>query len=440
MVSSNVQNSIYDIKISTVAPGFISGRDATQELTAMDLAMKLHYLRFVYYFKTPTFDGFTILKIKETMFNWLNHAFIPCGRFRRADSGRPFIRCNDSGVRIIEAKCHLSLDEWLESKHDSRHKLLVSDQVLGPDLAYSPLVLIQLTDFKCGGKSIGMSWAHVLGDAFSAVGFINLWAKAIAGHYPAQPLTMTQPLTMDQPVTKAQQQNQADPKPNIDPLSVKRVDPVGDLWSTSNNSKMETFTFYISRAELTRLQAQICGKKGDRHVPEFECICVVIWQCLAKIRDGLGPKVVTICRNDSRYRNEGIITNESQSIGLVKPDFPVEDYKPLELGSLIMNKTYDERIKIKEAMKSGEKLPDFLVYGANLTFVDLSEVSFYEMEVRGHKPIYMNCSIDNIGDEGVVLVLPTPKGCSDGRMVSVTLSENQVFAFKSVLKEDWCIA
>ncbi|KAL8214259.1 hypothetical protein R6Q57_003708 [Mikania cordata] len=229
MVSSEEQNSIYDIKISTVSAGLISGHNVIQELTTMDLAMKLHYLRFVYYFNTPTFDGLTILKIKETMFNWLNHAYIPCGRLRRADS-----------------------------VDDSRHKLLVPNQVLGPDLAFSPLVLIhlpnfegcfmQLTDFKCGGKSVGISWSHVLGDVFSAVGFINLWAQEMEGHYPTQPLTMAQQRnhTFD-----FQSPNQS---PIADPMSTKRVGPVGDLWSTSNHSKMEPFFFHISSSELTRLQ------------------------------------------------------------------------------------------------------------------------------------------------------------------------------------------
>ncbi|MFS7989009.1 putative transferase [Helianthus anomalus] len=434
MVSSEEQNSIYDIKISTVSAGFVSGHNAIQELSAMDLAMKLHYLRFVYYFKAPTFDGFTILKIKETMFNWLNHAYIPCGRLRRADSGRSCIKCNDGGVRIIEAKCRLSLDEWLESGNDSRHKLLVPDQVLGPDLAFSPLVLIQLTDFKCGGKSVGMSWAHVLGDAFSAVGFINLWAQVIAAHYPAQPLT------------KPKQQNHTfdfqnpNPNPSPDPLSTKRVGPVGDLWSTSNNSKMEPFSFYISPSELTRLQAQISGEKADEQIPAFECICVVIWQCLAKVKDGAGPKVVTICRNDLKTRDNGIITNERQTIGLVKTDISVGKHTPTELGSLLMNKVDDERLKIEESMGRDDTLPDFLIYGANLTFVDLSDAPFYDMEVRGQRPVYVNCFIDNIADEGVVLVLPTPNACSDGRIVSVTLPENQVAKLKSVLKEDWFIA
>ena len=145
MVSEKEQSPIYDIKLSVALPGLMSGcMNTAQELAALDLAMKLHYIRVVYYFKTPTFDGLTISNIKETMYSWLSHASVPCGRIRRTESGRPFIKCNDSGVRLVEAKCRLSLDEWLGSSDDSRHKLVVPNPVLGPDMAFSPLVMIQV--------------------------------------------------------------------------------------------------------------------------------------------------------------------------------------------------------------------------------------------------------------------------------------------------------
>ncbi|GJT48258.1 hypothetical protein Tco_0974415, partial [Tanacetum coccineum] len=80
---------------------------------------------------------------------------------------------------------------------------------------------------------------------------------------------------------------------------------------------------------------------------------------------------------------KGIITNESQTISLVKT---AKKYELLELGSLIMNKAEDEQTKIKEAMGKDQELPDFLIYGANLTFVDLSDAAFYDMEIRGQKP------------------------------------------------------
>ena len=97
-MSEKEQSPIYDIKVSVALPGLMSGfMNTAQELAALDLAMKLHYMRVVYYFKTPTFDGLNISNIKETMYSWLSHASVPCGRIRRTESGRPFIKCNVSG-------------------------------------------------------------------------------------------------------------------------------------------------------------------------------------------------------------------------------------------------------------------------------------------------------------------------------------------------------
>ncbi|KVI08266.1 Chloramphenicol acetyltransferase-like domain-containing protein [Cynara cardunculus var. scolymus] len=425
MVSSKEESLIHDIKISTVGPGYVSGQGAVQELTSMDLAMKLHYLRTTYYFRSQALEGLTIINIKETMFYWLNHCYIPCGRFRRSESGRPYIKCNDCGVRFIEARCTITLDEWLELRDDARHKLLVPNQVLGPDLSFCP----PLTKFKCGGTSIGVSWAHVLGDAFSAAGFMNLWGQATKRQYPTQPLRMTRSDNMGH-----------NPKSPIkDPLAVKRVGPVGDHWTSSNHSKMETYSFSVSWPELTRLQSKICGDKNHQQMPPFETICTVVWQCVAKAKHGSEVKVVTICKHGSKKIFEGVITNEAQFIKVVKTESSVEESSLMELGLLIMNQGVDVRRNVKEAMETNTELPDFLVYGANLTFVDLYDVPFYELDVRGQTPVYVNCAIDNIGDEGVVLVLPARKNHSDGMTVSITLPTDHISKFRSVLKKEWSL-
>lgn len=118
----------------------------------MDLAMKLHYLRAVYYFKSEAVEGLTTARLKEPMFTWFNQFPAACGRFRRSEVGssRPYIKCNDCGVRFIEAQCVKTLDEWMEMMEEgeygggSLHKLLVSNQVIGPELPFSPLVLLQV--------------------------------------------------------------------------------------------------------------------------------------------------------------------------------------------------------------------------------------------------------------------------------------------------------
>ncbi|KAI3518560.1 hypothetical protein L1887_07365 [Cichorium endivia] len=426
MVLSHMESPIYDIKISTVGPGYVSGQGAVQELTGMDLAMKLHYLKTVYYFRTQAFEGLTIINIKETLFNWMCHAYVPCGRLRRADSGRPYIKCNDCGVRLIEARCKQSLDEWLESIDDSSHKLLVPNQVLGPELPFSPLVLMQLTKFTCGATSVGISWAHVLGDAFSAIGFINLWGQATRHQYP------TQPLCMDH--TKHEIHHIKTPLK--DPFSIKRVGPLGDHWATPNDMTFETCSFNLSSPEVTHLQSKICGNKDHKQIPPFESICTIVWQCVAKVKHGSRVNTVTICTRDTKSSSEGIITNRAQSIKVVKTNSSVEESSLMELGFLIMNQGVDERRNIEEAMESDSELPDFLVYGANLTFVDLHEAPLYDLDIRGNMPVYVNFAIDNIGDEGVVLVFPTQKDKTNGMTISITLPQNLISEVKSMLKKE----
>ncbi|KAL4578412.1 hypothetical protein LXL04_014535 [Taraxacum kok-saghyz] len=104
-----------------------------------------------------------------------------------------------------------------------------------------------------------------------------------------------------------------------------------------------------------------------------------------------------------------------------------------------MNQGVDERNNIDEMMESNDKSSDILVYGANLTFVDLHDALFYELDIRGSTPLYVNCVIDNVGDEGVVLVFPARKDQFDGLMVSVTLPQNHISKLKSMIRNEWSL-
>ncbi|KAL6342687.1 hypothetical protein AAG906_013093 [Vitis piasezkii] len=376
MVSSDHLNLVYDIKLSSVGPGHVTGSDVVHEPSNMDLAMKLHYLReFI---------------SSEPMFTWLNHYYWTCGRFRRSNSGRPLIKCNDCGVRMIEAKCEKTIDEWLEMKDSSLTKLLVSNHIVGPELPFSPLVFLQVTSFKCGGMSLGLSWAHVLGDAFSASDFINMWGQAMANQLPQHPVDLPKSSSM---LVKPANRSQL----ATDPLSIKRVDPVGDNWITANNCKMEPFSFHITATQLTELQAKISGHKAT---PPFECLCTIFWQSIARVSRH-EPEVVTVCKMS--------VVVEELGIG--------------------------ERWRVS----------DFIIYRANLTFVNLEEASFYGLELNGQKPVHVSYLIDGIGDEGVVLMAPpgpkdSGKDSSEGRIVTVILPEDQVMELKSELKREWSIA
>ena len=147
MVLAKEDSLVYGFKLSSVGSGKITPADTVHVPSGMDLAMKLHYLRGVYFFSSEAAEGLSVLKIKETMFVWLIEHWRVLGRFRRSESsGRPFVKCNDCGARFIEAQSDKTLEEWL-GMDSSIHKLLASNQIIGPELFFSPPVLFQVLMF-----------------------------------------------------------------------------------------------------------------------------------------------------------------------------------------------------------------------------------------------------------------------------------------------------
>lgn len=118
----------------------------------------------------------------------------------------------------------------------------------------------------------------------------------------------------------------------------------------------------------------------------------------------------------------------------------VVDANPSELAGLIKNSIMednDERKMVEDAMDKENGVADFVIYGGNLTFVNLEEAKFYGFECKGQLPVSVSCFIDGVGDEGAVLVLPASGGGTiDGssRTVTLILPENEVKQLKSELK------
>ncbi|KAF8015808.1 hypothetical protein BT93_H1372 [Corymbia citriodora subsp. variegata] len=436
MVVQEPEKLVYGLKLSSVGPAQVTGPDVVLEPAAPDLAMKLHYLRGVYFFLGPAVEGLTIPRIKESMFSWCNDYYPVSGRFRRSDSGRPYIKCNDCGVRFIEARCDRTVDEWLEADgHCSLLGLLVSHQVVGPELFFSPTCLIQVTHFKCGGMSLGLSWAHVLGDPFLASDCFNMLGRTLLGLLcdgPKGPRALSGPRKLADP-----------PKPAREPTSIKPVGPVGDHWVVDNNCKMEAFTFHLSPDQLALLESKVGGQSHGVKFPPFESICAILWQLIAKARAGDEPSTVTLIKNDPSKRENGILSN-SLKICVVKVDFSVADADPGEIARALIDRAEDESGLIKEAVERDGGVADYVVYGANLSFVDWEEVSMYGLRLNGNQPIFASYVIEGVGDEGAVFVLPGPPSSSKdgrgGRAVTVTLQENQLLQLKRELEKQDMLA
>jgi hypothetical protein len=288
-------------------------------------------------------------------------------------------------------------------------------------------LFLQVTQFKCGGISLGLSWAHVLGDPLSASDFINLWGQTLNN------LTLKIPFNIPRSAP-------APLKPGVEkvPATVKRVDPVGDHWIPANSKKMDTFSFHITNSQMNKLQAQIWGP-SDEQTPSFESLCAIIWRCIARVREGSEPTTVTICRPDPNGRGNDIIGND-QLICKVEAgnECSIVDTNLKILASMLVDQGIDERKQIEEVVEKDNGVTDFFVYGANLTFLDLEDVNLYDLKLKGQKPRFVYYTLQGVGDEGVVLVLPWSedpnKNDIDGKFVTIILPEDEMVKLKSELK------
>lgn len=275
---------------------------------------------------------------------------------------------------------------------------------------------------------MGLSLAHVLGDVFSASEFLNMLGQIMAGHDPS-PTSPPESMEIEQipiPLTV-----------DKEPISLRRVDPVGDHWVFAGNWKMETYSFNVTIPQLNLLQSKTQTQKFSY----FDSICAVFWKSIAKVRNWAGPKIVTFIREKPFERKHGRMSN-NQIVSVVQGDISIDQAEPKQIAELIIDGAIEERRKIEATVEKDHASSDYIMYGSNLTFVDLGGTNLYGLQIQGQKPIFANYVIDGIGEEGSILILPGPTDTGDefsGRTMTVSLPENQMFELKSEMKREWSI-
>lgn len=276
---------------------------------------------------------------------------------------------------------------------------------------------------------MGLSWAHIIGDPISASTFVNKWALILAGHIPIKSLHSPKPRKSETPVSLPGKSS-----------PMKRVEPVGDHWKFSNNCKMETQSFQITSKQLAHMASRVCAPANVSH---FEVLSAVIWKSLSKFREDSGPRVVTICA----YNNLGDRENDGPTndlvLSTVGADINVRKVDISELAVLIADKKSVDGNSLAEEIFSEEESEssDLIVYGANLTFVNMEEADVYGLKLQGKKPVFVNYAIDGVGNEGIVMILRGPDeedGC--GRTVTVVLPQDQLTNLEKELNQEWSVA
>lgn len=109
------------ISTKAVEPGKFS------PLSVLDRVMEGNHIRIVLYYNLPTRrrPGELTKRLRETISEALS-AYPPViGRLVRTPEGHWTVKCNDAGVRMVEAKVNGTVQEWLQNVDREKELMLV---------------------------------------------------------------------------------------------------------------------------------------------------------------------------------------------------------------------------------------------------------------------------------------------------------------------------
>ncbi|GMI63581.1 hypothetical protein like AT5G02890 [Hibiscus trionum] len=172
--------------IQTVTPMRITEPRQTRQVLAGDVVGPGIFQRCLnmvqYYRKEREDDSGWLLAgwIKETLGIALMEQPMISGRLRKGEKneGKLEIVSNDCGIRLIEASIGINLSEFLETKQreDVEAQLVFWKDIDEQNPQFSPLFYVQVTNFECGGYSIGISCSILLTDVLLKKEFLKAWA------------------------------------------------------------------------------------------------------------------------------------------------------------------------------------------------------------------------------------------------------------------------
>ncbi|KAH9714491.1 Shikimate O-hydroxycinnamoyltransferase [Citrus sinensis] len=150
----------------------------------LDLLVPSIHAPGVYFYRRPnnSSDFFGAGLLKEALSKVLVPYYPMAGRLGRAENGKfTDINCNGEGVLFMEAETTCVIDDLGDFESNTILLKLVPNVDSTKDISSCPLLVTQVTHFKCGGASLGIGVYHTLADATSVFHFINAWAEMTHG-------------------------------------------------------------------------------------------------------------------------------------------------------------------------------------------------------------------------------------------------------------------
>eukprot|EP00249_Psilotum_nudum_P027309 c34836_g1_i1 orf=429-1775(+) len=419
----------------------------------IDLVIPRIHVPTVYFYEP---DGSSNFFSCEALRNSLAKALVTfypmAGRLKSDKNGRVEIDCNGEGILFVEAATEASISDFANFAPTPMLKQFVPSTDHKEDISFYPLVVLQVTFFKCGGVCLGVGVQHHLADGMSSLHFLNTWAAMTrALDIELHPVIDRSFLKARNPPTPKFSHVEYHPPPlkikgerNGEKIVLKSISRVNGKVQ-DEVEPITSASYPFSKEQLKRLKCNASDPESNPTYSSYETLSAHIWRCFCEVRNlcqAQETKLYIATDGRSRlqpplpkgYLGNAIFTATPMALSgdLLK--------KPLSYAANVIHKSLAKMDNeyLRSALDFLELQPDLtaLVRGAhtfrspNLGITSWVKLPLYEADFGWGRPIFMGPA--GIPYEGLAYILPSPT--NDGSLtVELALTAAQMDRFAKLV-------
>ncbi|XP_010479240.1 PREDICTED: shikimate O-hydroxycinnamoyltransferase-like [Camelina sativa] len=404
----------------------------------VDLIIAKYHTPSVYFYRpTGASNFFDPQVLKDALSKALVPFYPMAGRLKKDNDGRIEIDCNGAGVLFVVADTPSVIDDLGEFAPSLTLRQLIPDVDYSVGVHTLPLLVLQVTFFKCGGASLGVGMQHHVADGFSGLHFINTWSDMARG------LDLTIPPFIDRTVLRARNP----PQPAFHHVEYQPSPTMRIPSSTQGLDDTTVSIFKISRDMLVALKTKSKQDGNTVSYSSYEVLAGHVWRSVCKARglpDDQETKLYVAIDGRSRLRPQlppGYFGNVIFSATpltfagdlLSKPTW----YAAVLIHDVIVR--MDDKY-LRSALDYLEMQPDLsaLVRCAstykcpNLGITSWVRLPMYDADFGWGRPIFVGPGA--IAYEGLSFLLPSPT--NDGSLsLAISLQSEHMKLFEKFLYE-----
>ncbi|XP_044472452.1 protein ECERIFERUM 26 [Mangifera indica] len=394
--------------------------------SVLDRLMEKNHLRIVYYYssKGARKAGELTKKLRESMAEVLTCFPVVTGRLQKNSEGQWMIKCNDAGVRMVEARARGSVDDWLRNVNREKERKLVYWEDMHHKPYFWSTFYVQITEFEEGGLAIGLSCFHLLADPICATMFIKAWADITSAQ-----IMLTPPYVHPLPPRRIG---------NMNPNHKHHTALINHYKSSIERSIPFTTTKHVTVTlsftdPMVRACIAMARPPGAADPSPFAALAGLFWVCVSRVKgttEGLVNMSICLDMRKELGLDKGFFGN-----CLVYNKVQADSFDENKLSGAaeaigeVVRKMDNEGIMdlIEWLGQNDSRISPPLMNGcelicANLEGLDSCSAAFEE----GLTPSRISCYVEPALGEGQILVLPS--STSEGplsRMIMATLTEDE---------------